>query len=487
MRVLLICPTPPADSWPRGVFLYSVVPTEAAQTAALLRRHGHPVRLLQREAELAATGFDWGAADARLGCTLREFAPEQVVFFSPSAAAAETFRLAGLVRSVLGSGPSLLLAGPHATALPEESLAACPELDGAVVGELEWTLLEMAQEGTGPSIAGLLPRPTEGPAKLLPRAACADLDRLPPPAWDLCAMDYYTARSRWLIRWLPMRVLNLRTSRGCPNACRFCAAPLTAGAGVRFHSVDYVLAMMEQALRKYSIDGLLFEDETFAADEDRLQRLCLAIRQRGWHRRLQWACCLRADQAQPELLREMRAAGCIQVEYGFETASDRLLQAIGKNTSVAQNLAAARRTRAAGLRVYANMMFGLPGETARDMADNLRFIRAIRPEVLSAAIMAPLPGTPLFEGLDEGQRKNLKWGDFAYLDQPRPGFNPTAMEEEEFLENYRRIRKYFIRPLVLRQLLRDAGNEGTALVGHWRKEWRRFYLRHPLRAWRLSF
>lgn len=180
----------------------------------------------------------------------------------------------------------------------------------------------------------------------------------------------------------------------------------------------------------------------------------------------------------------MKAAGCIQVEYGFETASNTLLQAIGKNTTVEQNLAAARHTREAGLRIYANIMFGLPGETVLDMRNTLNFIRAIRPEVISASAMAPFPGTALFRDLSEAQ-KRLQWGAYTYLDQFRSSFNPTAMSDAQWRSKYLQVQKHFIKPLILRQILRDAENESSANIQHWRKRWRRFCRRHPLKAWRL--
>jgi radical SAM superfamily enzyme YgiQ (UPF0313 family) len=131
------------------------------------------------------------------------------------------------------------------------------------------------------------------------------------------------------------------------------------------------------------------------------------------------------------------------------------------------------------------MMFGLPGETARDMKRNLRFIRTVRPEVLSVAIMAPMPGTPLFSELEQSRLAQLRWGDFAYLDNPKPGFQFSALSDDRFFRRYRRVQKRFVKPLVLRQILRDAGDEDSAEIRKWRTAWRRFVLRHPLSALRL--
>lgn len=430
--------------------------------------------------------FDWARVDAEFAEGLRLQKPDLVVFQAPTAAIEEVGRLANLVRANLGDGPLVLLCGPHATALPAGTLKEIPALSAVVLGEGEATVGEIAAGMPLAGLTGLMRREASGKgAGSGIRPPELDLDLLPPPAWDLCDMEFAVARNRWMIRWLPLRAINLRTSRGCPNACAFCAAPVSAGSGVRLHSVNYVIDLIGRAIRNHAVEAVWFEDETFAADEERLLRLCQALQRLGWQKRLQWSCCLRADQARPELLLAMKAAGCIQVEYGFESASDRLLQAVGKNASVAQNLEAARLTHAAGLRLFANMMFGLPGETARDMEQNLRFIRTVRPEVLSVSIMTPMPGTPLFSELEQSGLAQLRWGDFAYLDQPRPGFQFSALPDDRFFRRYRRVQKRFVKPLVLRQILRDAGSEDSAEVLQWRADWRRFVCRHPLRALRL--
>ena len=108
------------------------------------------------------------------------------------------------------------------------------------------------------------------------RPPLVDLDLLPPPAWDLCDMDFAVARNRWMIRWMPLRAINLRTSRGCPNACAFCAAPVSSGSGVRLHSVSYIMDLIGRAIRDHAVEAVWFEDETFAADEERLLQLCQA-------------------------------------------------------------------------------------------------------------------------------------------------------------------------------------------------------------------
>ena len=93
----------------------------------------------------------------------------------------------------------------------------------------------------------------------------------------------------------------------------------------------------------------------------------------------------------------MKAAGCIQIEYGFESGSTESLRRLGKQTDIELNRRAVELTRRAGLRIFADIMVGLPGETVADFEATVKFLRWARPEIISAARLCPLPGTPIYK------------------------------------------------------------------------------------------
>ena len=100
-------------------------------------------------------------------------------------------------------------------------------------------------------------------------------------------------------------------------------------------------------------------------------------------------------------------------------------------------------------------------------------------------LLGPLPGTALYRSLPEETRRSLKWSDFAYLDRPGYRLNFTAMPDDEFFARYRRLTKYLLKPLIVEQILRDAGDDPDESLRALRTSSRRFKRRHPLRAWRL--
>lgn len=484
MRVLFICPVPPQQYWPQGIFYNSFVPTGVAQMATVLRKAGHEVRVYVREEQLRKLRMNWRVADDHVRQAMRQFAPDVVGLSLCTPMLAEVRYLAQLAKGV--SKQALVVAGgPHATALPEHSLEHCPDVDVVVVGEGEQAMAELVHRGPRPDVKGIVYRDGGSLIRTPPSPPLHNLDDLPPIDYSLLDMSYYTTPSRWMIRWMEISATNLRTSRGCTNRCAFCGGHLVSGLGVRFHSVPYVIERMRHVVEHFGVKGIHFEDDTLGADANRLLALCEAIRSADLHRRIVWDGCLRVDQATPALLGAMKAAGCVQVEYGFESGSDQMLRRLGKSSSLELNQRAVRLTREAGLRIFADIMVGLPGELGSDVAATEKFLRWARPDVVSAGQLCPLPGTAIFNQLPPQVRQNLNWGAYAYMDTRELGVNLTGMSADQRDRVTRRFLKRFVGPWVLRQVLRDTSVANQAARRGLRKTLRRFALRHPLHCARI--
>jgi radical SAM superfamily enzyme YgiQ (UPF0313 family) len=96
-----------------------------------------------------------------------------------------------------------------------------------------------------------------------------------------------------------------------------------------------------------------------------------------------------------ELVGRFARAGLRMLLIGFESGSQKVLDFLKKGTTVEQNLQAARLCREHGIGIWANYMFGIPGETGADVMDTVRMVREIRPDVCSASFFTPYPGSDL--------------------------------------------------------------------------------------------
>jgi B12-binding domain/radical SAM domain protein len=106
---------------------------------------------------------------------------------------------------------------------------------------------------------------------------------------------------------------------------------------------------------------------------------------------------IRPEHVSREALRLVkRYCANTNIIVGAQSGSDRVLQAAKRGHGVEEVRRAVRLGVAEGFRINVDMIFGMPGEDAADVADSLRLARELAD--LGARIHAhtfmPLPGTP---------------------------------------------------------------------------------------------
>ena len=105
-------------------------------------------------------------------------------------------------------------------------------------------------------------------------------------------------------------------------------------------------------------------------------------------------------EANPESLDAKKAgllkkAGVSRVSLGLQAAQDRLLKKLGRVAMSGDFLAAFSALRAAGFgNINADLMCGLPGQSARDFADSLDWLLALKPDHVSFYALEVHEGTP---------------------------------------------------------------------------------------------
>jgi radical SAM superfamily enzyme YgiQ (UPF0313 family) len=230
------------------------------------------------------------------------------------------------------------------------------------------------------------------------------LDSLPLPARDLLDMGYYTRPSRFISRNLSLRATHIFTARGCPNNCYYCAGPLMGRRKVRFHSPDRVVFEIEELIAKYRIEAVYFAEDMFLSSKNRVVEMTDLFLARGIHKKIVWMAQLSTNVVSEPLLSKMKEAGCVHVEYGFESGSQRILDLMNKKTTVEGNRRAALLTKKSGLRFQGNFIAGYPGEAEEDFERTISFMRNVRPNNISLNIFMPLPGTVIYNRLKEEGR-----------------------------------------------------------------------------------
>lgn len=426
-------------------------PLGLAYIAASLIQNGHRVEIVERDALYCQNGLSINRADALTANRIRRFMPDMVGISSPTDLFYDAAGVARIVKELYPDMP-VIYGGHHATALPEAVLARCADMDMVVFGEGERTMTMLAAGEERRNLHGLCYRESGRIIKNAPRPAIDPLDALPIPARHLLDMRFHTKPSPNQIRNLRLRATTMMTSRGCPFHCSFCVESLPFGKSNRFHSTERVIEELALVVRDYAVEAIYFLDEGFLLKRQRVEDICRQLIQRGLHKRIRWAAQVRTDSIDPQILRLMKDAGCIQLECGFETSSDRLLHATNKNTSPTAHRDIIRMIKRAGIRCLANIIVGLPGETEVEFHETTRFIQNSGADHITFSMFQPHPGSRDFQKLvQEGALSETFWtrGRGCYR-----GLNFTAMPDDSFRRLYKAAWETIVAPINTRDRLR---------------------------------
>jgi radical SAM superfamily enzyme YgiQ (UPF0313 family) len=414
-------------------------PLYLLSAATSLREHGgHEIAFV--DAQAPGLGVD---AFVRRAASLR---PDLAVLETCLASFDNDRRVASALREATGC--RVVLCGPQLAPEVAREVMGHPEIDAAVIGEYEATLLELAASGLAPGVPGALVRApggevVEGP----PRAPIADLDALPDPDQSLLHhRAYYDPVLRNPFAYF-------LSARGCPHRCTFCSWPQTfTGRAHRRRSPARVAGDVARTLAAAPhLRSFLFNDDTFTADREHALAVCAALAARGV--RPPWGCYVRADLDDEEVLRALRGAGCELLKVGVESADARVLERSGKGYDLGRVEAAIARMKRLGFRVHASFAFGLPGETEESIRATVAWACRAGPTTAQFSTAVPYPGTAFHAWLRrEGHLRPHRWSD---LGRPAPVFEYPELPRDRLAAAVPlAYRRFYFRPS---QLLRAAG------------------------------
>lgn len=187
-------------------------------------------------------------------------------------------------------------------------------------------------------------------------------------------------------------MVQIFTSRGCPNLCTFCSWPSTLmGRKYRARSSENVVDELEYISTGLpEVREIFIEDDTFTADKKRILDVCNGIRERGLD--ITWSCNARAN-LDYESMKAMKAAGCRLLDVGYESGNDQLLKNMKKRITTAESRQFTKDAKKAGLMILADFILGMPGETKATAEQTIRFAKEIKPNIVQFSVATPIPGT----------------------------------------------------------------------------------------------
>lgn len=390
-------------------------PLGLAYIAAVLDREGYPVTILDAlmtDFEVhtldGVTQYGMSWQNMRNAITVKR--PQIVGITCPFTAQIENaVKVAEIVKDV---DPHIMtiIGGPDVSVRAVDILQQTASIDIAVLGEGEYTMLELVTNYQQTSwsfdhINGIAYRKGQSVVVNPPRAWLSSLDELPLPAYHLFPMEaYLNPEDTWLYAnrlGIARRELPLITSRGCPFNCIFCSIHLHMGKAWRAHSATYVLNHLQHVVQHYGVNHIHFEDDNFTFDQARTKQILDGIEQHGWNLTWDTPNGVRADTLTREILEQMRRVGCIGLAIGVESGDQTVLDTlVQKRLKLHDVIITAQDCQEIGIPLYAFFVFGFPGETLQHMRHTGAFAELLtkRYHVIPILLVAtPLPGTRLYQ------------------------------------------------------------------------------------------
>jgi anaerobic magnesium-protoporphyrin IX monomethyl ester cyclase len=345
----------------------------------------------------------------------------------------------------------IVVGGWHASYMPD-SLLANPEIDYVVMGEGERAISELAaaitngNEKAAASIAGVAVKRNGENIKNPPKYI-ENMDEIPYPARHLLPLELYDRTIEYLDA-KPADVMSI--SRGCVFNCGFCETRKLWGNICRGFSPKRVIGEIEDLQSRYGTKGIYFINDNFTLRKKETAELCNLMIENKLD--LEWVCDTRVDLVNDELLSLMSKAGCKTIWFGVESASTKILQRIGRNTTPQEVETAFKLCRKNGIKTACSFMLGLPDETLKDMEDSLKFAKKLNPDWCQFNTFIAYPDSRLYNEL-------LEKGNYVKLDEFLLSVKTDEFDYDSLMMVQRRFFKEF--HMAPKQILKRIRREGA--------------------------
>ena len=424
----------------RPTYIFPVVPATAA---TMLKKAGHEVFWLDGIAE------EWTTDEFER--RLAECAPDLVVLETKTPVVKRHWKWVADHVAAAGEGRAVryVLVGDHVTALPEETMDACPVDYILAGGDWDFLLRNLVESGFDPAKLepGIWYR-EGGAVKNTGRFRLDhDLNSAPWIDRDLAHWRLY-ARKNGNFRRTPGTYV--MSGRDCWHAkCTFCSWT-TLYPKYRTRDPVDVVNELEMLVEKYGVREVMDDSGSFPVGEW-LRTFCGEIVRRGLQKRLRIDCNMRFGRLTFDDYRMMRKAGFRLVLFGVESANQATLDRFVKALRVEDVEKGAEWAHRAGLDVHLTFMFGHawegPAEVEKTVCLARRMLAKGWASTLQCTITIPYPGTPLFRELKEaGGLATLDWDEY---DMRRQVTITPLVSEDDIKRAVRRVYAGFFQPEAL--------------------------------------
>lgn len=379
------------------------------------------------------------------------YAPDIVGFTAVESQFIHVKALSKFIREKF-KGP-MICGGVYLTLYPD-ALREVDSLDGAIIGEGEYALLELLKNLENGNDYRSTPnfcyydksRDRIVKNNLLP--LIQNLDELSFPDREIFDHKAYLQKRH---------SLQFFFNRGCPFLCSYCSNQALGKAYgkksnvTRYRSVDNCLEEIDVVLSKYNTNKpLYFVDDLFTFNRRWLFEF-LEKYKKNFCR--PFICHTRSNLTSEELFAKLKDAGCFRVMMSIESGNDYIRNEVMKrNITRKQLLDSFKWARKYGIETNGVGMIGLPFETKEMVWDTIRTIAETRATSFTLNIFYPYKGTELYDVCKENGF--LPQGEYETQERRESILNLPTLSKEDILYFHRNCESLVMKYRPFRDKLR---------------------------------
>ncbi len=383
-----------------------------------------------------------------------------VIGFSISSSAAYGIIKKARMRSKISPNSLIAVGGIHSSLFPKETITDI-QTDIVCIGESENTFLEIVRESSErrfESVKGICYlNKNKQTAFNAERELCTNLDSIPFPSRHLLPKSDIIMQDR--LSDTNLTLAHIMISRGCVGKCYFCANTYSS---IRYRSGRNVREELIMLKQKYNIEGFAITDDNFVIKKDNVKDVCTSIKNLG----LKWSSLSRVDTVNEKILKIMADSGCIELKYGVESGSEKILNAMNKRINQESIISAIKLTKNQGINVKVFLIHGFPGENRCTTKDTILLLKKLRTYIdrVSLFNFVPLPGSYVYNNPSiykiHGTNHSANWdGDWSkfHLYNNNNHWWGSLEDYKEMRESYKELKSFIndVWPVSLQE-----GNNG---------------------------
>ncbi|MBU2529935.1 MAG: B12-binding domain-containing radical SAM protein [Elusimicrobia bacterium] len=193
------------------------------------------------------------------------------------------------------------------------------------------------------------------------------------------------------------KIANVQASKGCVGKCTFCHRFFK---GYRTLEPDTVISYIDDLTKKYDIGLIQFAEENFGSNIKRTLEITNYLKEK----KINWAAgAVRANTVNEEMVKRWKESGCVHINFGVESCSQKMLDVMEKYTAVEENLNALKLLYKYGILTIVGLVLGMPGESEQTIEETIHNLSKVLPDDINAPYeicinwFQAVPGTPAYE------------------------------------------------------------------------------------------